>query len=130
MKKPPERRRLPETRQSITHRVELTDPSSGVIDVYLIVGLYENGTPGELFIKCGKAGSTMQGLLDTIGIETSLLLQFGIPLQQITDKLRGQKFVPEGATDNPKIPAALSVVDYVFSWLNYVFEGEEDSAET
>lgn len=116
-RKPPTRKRLPDTRKSVTHRVGITDPTVGVIDVYIIVGFYADGSPGELFLKVGKWGSTLHGLLDVIGIETSLLLQYGIPLQEIASKLRGMKFVPEGATDDPTIPVCLSLVDYIFSWL-------------
>ncbi len=116
-RKPPTRRRLPETRKSVTHKVTITDPTTGPIDVYIIVGFYEDGSPGELFLKVGKWGSTLHGLLDVIGIETSLLLQYGIPLHQIASKLRGMKFVPEGATDNPAVATCLSLVDYIFTWL-------------
>ncbi|KKM98909.1 hypothetical protein LCGC14_1153190 [marine sediment metagenome] len=116
-RKPPIRKRLPATRQSVTHKVTITDPIAGAIDVYIIVGFYVDGSPGELFLKVGKWGSTLHGLLDVIGIETSLLLQFGVPLHQIAAKLRGMKFVPEGATDNPDIASCLSLVDYIFTWL-------------
>ena len=116
-RKPPTRKRLPDTRRSITHKVTITDSTAGSIDVYIIVGFYTDGSPGELFLKVGKWGSTLHGLLDVIGIETSLLLQFGIPLHQIATKLRGMKFVPEGATDNPNIASCLSLVDYIFTWL-------------
>ncbi|KKN01045.1 hypothetical protein LCGC14_1131730 [marine sediment metagenome] len=116
-RKPPNRKRLPNTRRSVTHKVTITDTTAGSIDVYITVGFYADGSPGELFIRVGKWGSTLHGLLDVIGIETSLLLQFGVPLHQIASKLRGMKFVPEGATDNPDVASCLSLVDYIFTWL-------------
>ncbi len=116
-RKPPNRKRLPNTRRSVTHKVTITDTTAGSIDVYITVGFYDDGSPGELFIRVGKWGSTLHGLLDVIGIETSLLLQFGVPLHQIANKLRGMKFVPEGATDNPDVASCLSLVDYIFTWL-------------
>ncbi len=116
-RKPPLRKRLPNTRRSITHKVIITDPTTGPMDVYITVGFYEDGSPGELFLKVGKWGSTLHGLLDVIGIETSLLFQYGVPLHQIAAKLRGMKFVPEGATDNPDVATCLSLVDYIFTWL-------------
>jgi len=115
------RERLPDTRESITHRVELTDPISGVHDIYLIVGLYPDGRPGELFVKVGKEGSTIRGLLDTIGIQTSLLLQYGVSLDHICQKLQDVKFAPYGKTDNPKIPECSSITDYIFHWLDKTF---------
>lgn len=87
----------------------------------MIVGFYPDGRPGELFVEVGKEGSTMQGLFDVIGIETSLLLQYGVPLAQIAAKLRGMKFVPEGKTDNPELERCLSIVDYVFTWMETQF---------
>lgn len=116
-RKGPTRRRLPATRKSITHRVEITDMALGVTDVYIIVGEYPNGSPGEVFIKVGKEGSTLQGVFDAIGIQTSLLLQVGVPLPRIAEKMIGMKFVPEGKTDNPDIPQVQSIIDYIFRWL-------------
>ena len=113
----PTRKSLPAVRKSITHRVEITDPELGSTDFYIIVGLRENGQPGELFIKMGKAGSTLRGLLDVIGIQTSLLLQYGVPLEILADKLTGQRFGPAGATDNPEISHCSSAVDYIFRWM-------------
>src|SRR3989304_6352450 len=98
------RRRLPVTRQSITHRVEIHDSVGGIHDVYIIIGLYpatkrRRARPGELFIKVGKEGSTLRGLLDVIGIQTSLLLQNGGALESIADKLQNISFEPAGRTE-------------------------------
>src|SRR3990170_3678476 len=102
------RRRLPTTRQSITHRVAITDYHGGTLDVYIIVGFYpatrrRKARAGELFIKVGKEGSTLRGLLDVIGIQTSLLLQNGVPLADICVKMEDISFEPAGHTDNPNI---------------------------
>ena len=116
-RKPPERVRLPETRKSVTHKVVIYDPTSGAIDIYLIAGEYPCGCLGELFVKVGKWGSTLHGLLDAIGVETSLLLQYGIPVSRLADKLKGMRFIPAGPTDNPDVPECQSIVDYIFQWL-------------
>jgi ribonucleoside-diphosphate reductase alpha chain len=119
---------LDPTRPAITHRVEIIDPEQGIFDFYIIVGLYEDGRPGELFLKMGKAGSTLRGLLDTIGVETSLLLQYGIPLNILSKKLAGVCFGPSGRTNDPDIPKCTSVVDYIFRWMEQKF-GSKDSKE-
>ena len=114
------RRRLPDTRQSITHKVEITDPSIGSFDLYIILGLYPNGKPGELFLKMGKVGSTVNGLLDVVGVLSSLLLQHGANIEQVCAKLAGTAFMPAGTTDNPDIPVCSSLTDYVFRWVQSV----------
>lgn len=115
-RKPPRRIRLPETRRSVTHRGEIRDLQSGAHDIYITAGLYDNFEPGELFIQVGKEGGTLNGLMDGVGVLTSLLLQYGVPREPICAKLRGMKFVPEGDTDNPDIPTTRSILDYVFTW--------------
>ena len=107
------RRRLPDERQSVTHRVTIDWGT----DLYIIVGLYPNGQPGELFLKVGKVGSTLRGLLDILGIWTSMLLQVGVPLDDLCEKMIGVSFEPKGRTSNPDIPECSSVADYVFRWL-------------
>ncbi len=111
------RRRLPDTRKSVTHKVEITDPSIGTFDLYMTLGLYPRGKPGELFLKMGKVGSTVNGLLDVVGVLTSLLLQHGVSADQICTKLIGTNFVPAGTTENPDIPSCTSLTDYVFRWV-------------
>ena len=110
------RSRLPITRKSVTHKFSVCGTEG-----YLIVGLYEDGKPGELFIKIAKEGSTLSGLFDTIGILTSLGLQYGVPMQAMIDKLKHTKFEPSGFSKNPKIGDASSLIDYIFRWLEIEF---------
>ena len=112
----PTRRRLPATRQSLTHKF-----SVGGHEGYITVGLFEDGSPGELFITMAKEGSTIGGLMDTIGTETSLGLQYGVPLRVFVDKFSHTRFEPSGWTTNLEIPHAKSVVDYIFRWLGIQF---------
>lgn len=114
------RMRLPDERASITHRVTI-DYST---DLYIIVGLYPDGQPGELFLKVGKVGSTLRGLLDILGIWTSMLLQVGVPLDDLCHKMIGVSFEPKGRTSNPAIRDCSSVADYVFRWLKLKFLDE------
>jgi ribonucleoside-diphosphate reductase alpha chain len=113
----PRRERLPETRRSLTHKF-----SFGGHEGYITVGFYEDGRPGELFINMAKEGSTIGGLMDTIGVLTSLALQYGVPLDALVRKFEHVRFEPAGMTRNADVPFAKSVVDYVFRWLgiNYV----------
>lgn len=110
------RRRLPDTRRSVTHKFSVSGTEG-----YLIVGLYEDGRPGELFIKIAKEGSTLSGLFDSIGILTSLGLQHGVPLQIMIDKLKYTHFEPSGHSKNPAIGKASSLMDYIFRWLEIEF---------
>jgi ribonucleoside-diphosphate reductase alpha chain len=108
----PRRERLPETRRSLTHKFSIAGHEG-----YIIVGFYDDGRPGELFINMAKEGSTIGGLMDTIGVLTSLALQYGVPLDTLVRKFEHSRFDPAGFTKNPDIPFAKSVVDYVFRWL-------------
>jgi len=112
----PFRRRLAETRQSITHKF-----SVAAHEGYLTVGLYEDGQPGELFVTMAKEGSTVGGLMDVIGTCTSMALQYGVPLITLVDKFRHARFEPAGMTSNKEIPFAKSVIDYIFCWLGCQF---------
>jgi len=112
----PVRRRLPITRQSVTHKFSVAGH-----DGYITVGLFEDGTPGELFITMAKEGSTVGGLMDTIGTLTSMALQYGVPLSDLVGKFTHMRFEPAGWTGNPEIPNAKSVVDYIFRWLGIQF---------
>ncbi|WP_425399254.1 hypothetical protein [Aeoliella sp.] len=112
----PQRERLPITRTAINHKFEIADQ-----DGYIIVGLYEDGRPGEVFLKIGKEGSTLGGLLDAVGILTSVALQHGVPLKTLVDKLSYVRFEPSGLTKNPEVRTAHSIVDYVFRWLGARF---------
>jgi ribonucleoside-diphosphate reductase alpha chain len=112
----PFRRRLPDTRHSITHKFSVTGHEG-----YLTVGLYEDGQPGELFITMAKEGSTVGGLMDVIGTCTSMALQYGVPLITLVDKFRHARFEPSGMTSNRDIPFAKSLIDYIFCWLGCQF---------
>jgi ribonucleoside-diphosphate reductase alpha chain len=108
----PVRHRMPDTRNSMTHRFEIAGHEG-----YITVGLYDDGQPGELFITMSKEGSTIGGLMDTVGTLTSIALQYGVPLESLVKKFAYQRFEPSGFTKNPDIRHATSITDYVFRWL-------------
>jgi ribonucleoside-diphosphate reductase alpha chain len=112
----PLRRRLTDTRQALTHKFNIADHEG-----YLTVGLFEDGQPGELFITMAKEGSTIGGLMDSIGTLTSMAFQYGVPLDALVRKFAHQRFEPSGFTKNPEIRNASSVTDYVFRWLALQF---------
>ncbi|MBW8001371.1 MAG: vitamin B12-dependent ribonucleotide reductase [Planctomycetes bacterium] len=112
----PFRRRLPDTRNSLTHKFSVANHEG-----YLTVGLYEDGQPGELFITMAKEGSTVGGLMNVIGTCTSMSLQYGVPLITLVDKFRHARFEPSGMTSNRNIPFAKSIIDYIFCWLGCQF---------
>ena len=112
----PQRRRLPDERQSLTHKFTVGDQEG-----YLTVGMYDDGRPGEVFVKASKQGSTVNGLMDTIALLTSIALQYGVPLESISSKLKGTRFEPSGMTHNPELPTATSLVDYIFRYLEYKY---------
>jgi ribonucleoside-diphosphate reductase alpha chain len=113
------RRRLPDERQSITHKFSVQGH-----DGYLTVGMYEDGSPGEIFIVMAKAGSTLSGVMDSFATAVSLGLQHGVPLRLLVSKFSHIRFEPHGFTKNPDIPIAKSLVDYIFRWLGIKFLGE------
>jgi ribonucleoside-diphosphate reductase alpha chain len=104
--------KLPDTRDSVTHKFSIAGHEG-----YLTVGLYPDGKPGEIFLRMAKEGSTISGLMDTIATMTSIALQYGVPLNALTDKFSHTRFEPAGFTNNPEIPMAKSVTDYVFRYL-------------
>jgi ribonucleoside-diphosphate reductase alpha chain len=106
------RRKLPDERESITHKFSI-----GGHEGYITVGKYEDGTAGEIFITMAKEGSTISGLMDSFATMTSLALQHGVPLQLLVDKFTHTRFEPSGFTKNPEIPMAKSIMDYIFKWL-------------
>ncbi len=112
----PMRRRLPDTRESVTHKFNVAGHEG-----YLIVGLYQDGTPGELFITMAKEGSTIGGLMDSLGTAISVALQYGVPVQSLVTKFAHQRFEPMGMTTNSDIPFAKSLVDYIFRWFGMQF---------
>ena len=120
----PHRRRLPATRPSITHKFNVAGHEG-----YLNVGLYKDGTPGELFITMAKEGSTVGGMMDAFATAISLNLQYGVPLESLVKKFSHQRFEPSGMTDSRDIPFAKSIVDYIFRWLGLEFLSEESPPE-
>jgi ribonucleoside-diphosphate reductase alpha chain len=112
----PLRRRLPDTRVAINHKFDIAGHEG-----YITVGLFQDGAPGELFITMAKEGSTIGGLMDTIGALTSMALQYGVPLESLVRKFAHQRFEPSGFTKNPEIRNASSIADYVFRWMAHQF---------
>ncbi len=112
----PMRRRLPNTRTSITHKFNVAGHEG-----YLTVGLYEDGSPGELFLTMAKEGSTIGGIMDSLGTAISVALQYGVPVESLVNKFSHQRFEPAGMTDNSDIPFAKSLVDYIFRWMGMQF---------
>jgi ribonucleoside-diphosphate reductase alpha chain len=108
----PRRVKLPDERVARTHKFSIAGHEG-----YLTVGLYEDGTPGEIFLKMAKEGSTVSGLMDTIATMTSIALQYGVPLKALVDKFSHTRFEPSGFTNNREIPFAKSIADYVFRYL-------------
>ncbi len=110
------RHKLPNERTSITHKF-----SVGGHEGYLTVGKYEDGAPGEIFIKMAKEGSTLSGIMDAFALSVSIALQYGVPLKSLVDKFCNSRFEPSGYTGNPEIRYAKSVVDYIGRWLGGKF---------
>ncbi|NOX38865.1 MAG: vitamin B12-dependent ribonucleotide reductase [Calditrichaeota bacterium] len=117
----PYRRRLPDERKAITHKF-----SVGGHEGYITVGMYEDGSPGEIFIVMAKEGSVVSGLMDSFATAISLALQYGVPLKVLVDKFSHTRFEPSGYTGNPNIPYAKSVMDYIFRWLALKFLPKEE----
>src|ERR1700731_3110805 len=110
------RHRLQEERASITHKFKIGDHEG-----YITVGLYPDGSPGELFITMAKEGSTVSGLMDSFALAVSIALQHGVPLKLFCEKFAHTRFEPSGWTGNPDIGFAKSIMDYIFRWLQLRF---------
>jgi len=118
---PAVRRRLPNERHSLTHHFSI-----GGQEGYITIGLYEDGLPGEMFIRMSKEGSTVSGLMDSFATAVSLALQYGVPLHVLCDKFSHTRFEPSGWSGNPQIGYAKSLMDYLFRWLELRFlKGEQ-----
>lgn len=115
------RHRLPDDRKAITHKFSIAGH-----DGYLTIGLYDDGTPGEVFIRMAKQGSTINGLMDSFAVAISMSLQYGVPLRVLVNKFTHVRFDPSGITTNPKIWSAKSVVDYIFRYLAIKFLPKEE----
>ena len=121
----PFRRKLPDERQAITHKFSVAGHEG-----YITVGLYEDGTPGEIFLVMAKEGSTISGLMDAFATSVSIALQYGVPLKTLVDKFSHSRFEPSGFTGNPEIPIAKSIMDYIARWLasKFLSRAEKQSA--
>src|SRR4029450_7430789 len=108
----PVRRRLPDERQSITHKFDIAGHEG-----YITVGLFEDGMPGEIFLVMAKEGSTISGFADAFAQAIPYALQYGVPLPVLVDKFSHARFEPSGVTKNPEIRFAKSIVDYIFRWM-------------
>ncbi|NIO04147.1 MAG: vitamin B12-dependent ribonucleotide reductase [Proteobacteria bacterium] len=120
----PYRRRLPDERKSLTHKFSI-----GNHEGYITVGMYDDGTPGEIFVVIAKEGSVVSGLMDSFATAVSLTLQYGVPLKILVNKFAHARFEPSGFTKNPQIPIAKSLSDYIFRWLASKFLTKEEQAE-
>ena len=117
---PPEpkedRRRLPLDRNEIGRKFQV-----GEYEGYIHVGLYDDGTPGDIFVDIAKEGTTLAGLMNSFMISVSLGLQYGVPLEVYVSKFAHMRFEPSGLTNDPDIRAAKSIVDYIFRWMGKKF---------
>ena len=118
------RRKLPDERKAVTHKFDIQGHEG-----YLTVGMFDDGTPGELFVTMAKEGSTISGLMDAFATQTSYALQFGVPLKFMVDKFSHMRFEPSGFTKNKEIPIAKSIVDYIFRWMASHFMPVEEQDE-
>ncbi|MDQ3213208.1 MAG: vitamin B12-dependent ribonucleotide reductase, partial [Acidobacteriota bacterium] len=106
------RRKLPDERHALTHKFDIAGHEG-----YITVGLFEDGTPGEIFLVMAKEGSTISGFADAFAQAISYALQYGVPLQDLVDKFSHVRFEPSGMTKNPDVRFAKSIVDYIFRWM-------------
>ncbi len=112
----PQRRRLPEDRTEVGRKFRV-----GEYEGYIHVGLFEDGTPGDIFVDIAKEGTTLAGLMNSFMISVSLGLQYGVPLEVYVSKFSHMRFEPAGATNDPDIRVAKSIVDYIFRWMGKKF---------
>jgi ribonucleoside-diphosphate reductase alpha chain len=118
--KQPVRRRLPDERRALTHKFDIAGHEG-----YITVGLFEDGTPGEIFLVMAKEGSTISGFADAFAQAISYALQYGVPIALLVDKFSHVRFEPSGMTKNPEVRFAKSIVDYIFRWLASKFLSPE-----
>ncbi len=116
----PKRRKLPDERNAITHKFDIAGHEG-----YITVGLFDDGTPGEIFLTMAKEGSTISGFADAFAQAISYSLQYGVPLQLLVDKFSHARFEPSGMTKNPEVRFAKSIVDYIFRWMATKFLSPE-----
>jgi ribonucleoside-diphosphate reductase alpha chain len=111
-----QRRRLPEDRTEVGRKFQV-----GEYEGYIHVGLYEDGTPGDIFCDVAKVGTTLQGLMNSLMIAVSVGLQYGVPLEVYVSKYSHMRFEPAGLTNDADIRTAKSIVDYIFRWMGKKF---------
>jgi len=123
----PSREKLPTTRNSVTRTFRIPRPGdpAGEFQMYVIVGLYDDGRPGEIFIDTDKEGSFASAALDAAAVAFSIALQYGAPLKTLLDKWKGMRFPPEGATGDPTYSIVASPLDYLARWMLDRFCKEE-----
>jgi ribonucleoside-diphosphate reductase alpha chain len=117
----PLRKRLPDQRDATIHKFSINGNEG-----YLMVGLYADGSPGEIFVVMSKEGSTISGLMDAFATSISIALQYGVPLRVLVNKFIHTRFEPAGMTNNPEVRFAKSVVDYIFRYLGLKYLSKED----
>ncbi|HEV3408641.1 MAG TPA: hypothetical protein VG079_08145, partial [Gaiellaceae bacterium] len=120
----PVRRRLPDERTEIGRKFQV-----GEYEGYIHVGLFDDGTPGDIFVDIAKEGTTLAGLMNSFMIAVSLGLQYGVPLEVYVSKFSHMRFEPSGPTNDPDIRVAKSLVDYIFRWLGKKFLDSETQQE-
>ena len=120
----PVRRRLPDEREAVTHKFSIAGHEG-----YLTVGLFEDGQPGEIFLRMSKEGSTVSGMMDAFATAISVSLQYGVPLESLIRKFSHMRFEPAGFTGNKDVPIAKSITDYIFRWLAVKFLPEDSHSE-
>ncbi|MBI2429959.1 MAG: vitamin B12-dependent ribonucleotide reductase [Ignavibacteriales bacterium] len=119
------RRRLPAERAAYTHKFSIAGHEG-----YITAGMYEDGMPGEVFITMSKEGSTLSGMMDAFATSISIALQYGVPVKVLVDKFSHMRFEPSGFTQNPEIPIAKSICDYIFRWLGLKFLPKDEQPIT
>lgn len=107
---------MPSERPSITHKFRVAD-----MEGYIVVGLYPDGAPGEIFLYFHEEGSMARGFTHIVAVMISTALQHGVPLSRIVDKLKSTRFEPQGFTANKEIPMVTSIADYIGRWLEMRF---------
>ena len=123
-----ERVRLPDERRSVTKKL-VVRCSDGDVKLYVQVGFYPDGRPGEIFLKADQVGSTLSGMLDALSMCMSVALQAGVPLSWFVEKMKNLQFEPAGPTSDPKVRYATSIVDGLAKWLEYRFPTSEAPTE-
>lgn len=121
----PDKRRMPKDRHAVTHKFRV-----GGVKGYLTVGLYDDGAPGEIFLRVSKQGSTTDGMFDTWAMTVSKALQRGMPLSELVALHSGRRFEPSGLTDSDIVPVCSSVPDYVVRWMDHKFSPKTNGEAT